>query len=59
MLAGSWESTREALEWQEEKPSAFLTSRMFSKLAKCSHNSIDAQLKHGPFLLEYCHCHFI
>ena len=55
MHAGSWESTREAFEWQEAKPSASLASRMLSQLPKCIHNSIDAQLKYGPFLLEHCH----
>ena len=55
MHAGSWDSTREAFEWHEAKPSASLASRMLSQLPKCIHNSIDAQLKHGPFLLEHCH----
>ena len=55
MHAGSWESTREAFEWHEVKPSASLVSRVLSQLPKCIHNSIDAQLKHGPFLLEHCH----
>ena len=55
MHAGSWESTREAFEWHEAKPSASLASRVLSQLSKCIHNSIDAQLKHGPFLLEHCH----
>ena len=55
MHAGSWESTREAFEWLEVKPSAPLASRVLSQLAKCIHNSIDAQLNHGPFLLEHCH----
>ena len=55
MHAGSWESTREAFEWHEEKPNASLASQVFSQLPKCIHNSIDAQLKHGPFLLEHCH----
>ena len=53
--AGSWESTREAFEWHEAKTSAFLASRVLSKLPKCIHNLIDAQLKHRPFLLEHCH----
>ena len=53
--AGSWESTREAFEWHEAKPSASLASRVLSQLPKCIHNSIDAQPKHGPFLLEHCH----
>ena len=35
--------------------SASLASRVLSQLPKCIHNSIDAQLKHGPFLLEHCH----
>ena len=55
MHAGSWESTREAFEWHEVKPSASLASRVLSQLPKCIHNSIDARLKHGPFLLEHCH----
>ena len=55
MHAGSLESMREAFEWHEGKPSAFLASRALSQLPKCTHNSIDAQLKHGPFLLEHCH----
>ena len=55
MHAGSWESTREAFEWHEAKPSASLASRVLSQLTKCIHSSIDAQLKHGPFLLENCH----
>ena len=54
MHAGSWESTGEAFELPEAKPSAFLASRVLSQLPKCIHNSIDAQLKHGPFLLEHC-----
>ena len=52
MHAGSCESTREAFEWHEAKPSA---SQVLSQFPKCIHNSIDAQLKHGPFLLEHCH----
>ena len=55
MHAGSWESTRGAFEWHEAKPRASLTSWVLSHLPKCIHNSIDAQLKHGPFLLEHCH----
>ena len=55
MHAGSWESTREAFEWHEAKPSVSLASRVLSQLPKCIHNSIDAQLKHGLFLLEHCH----
>ena len=55
MHLGSWESTREAFEWHEAKPSASLASRVLSQLPKCIHNSIDAQLKHGPFLFEHCH----
>ena len=55
MHAGSLERTREAFEWHEAKPSASLASRVLSQLPKCIHNSIDAQLKHGPFLLEHCH----
>ena len=55
MHAGSWESTREAFEWHEAKPSASLASQVVFQLPKCIHNSIDAQLKQGPFLLEHCH----
>ena len=57
--AESEESTREAFEWHEAKRSASLASQVPSQLHKCIHNSIDVQLKHGPFLLEHCHCHFI
>ena len=46
---------RETFEWHEAKPSASLASRVLSQLPKCIHNLIDAQLKHGPFLLEHCH----
>ena len=49
---------REAFEWHETSPSASLTSRVLSQLPKCIHNSIDAQLNHGPFLLEHCHFQF-
>ena len=59
MEAGSWDSKREAFEWHEAKPSTLLASRVLSQLPKCILNSIDAQLNHGPFLLEHCHCHFI
>ena len=52
---GNWESTRKAFEWHEAKPSASLASRVLSQLPKCIHNSTDAELKHGPFLLEHCH----
>ena len=55
MHAGSWESASETFEWHEAKPSASLASRVLSQLPKCIHNSIDAPLKHGPFLLEHCH----
>ena len=55
MHAGSWESTREAFEWHEAKPSASVASRVLSQLPKCIRNSIDPQLKHGPFLLEHRH----
>ena len=55
MHVGSWESTRRAFEWHEAKPSASLASRVLSQLPKCIHNSIDAQLKHGAFLLEHCY----
>ena len=59
MHAGSWESTREAFEWHQAKLSTSLASRVLSLLLKCIHNSTDAKLNHGPFLLEHCHCHFI
>ena len=55
MHLGSWKSTREVFEWHEAKPGASLASRVFSQISKCIHNSIDAQLKHGPFRLEHCH----
>ena len=55
MHGGSCESTTEAFEWHEAKPSASLAFRVLSQLPKCIVNSIDAQLKHGPFLLEHCH----
>ena len=55
MHAGSWESAREVFEWHEAKLSASLASQVLSQLPKCIHNSIDAQLKHRPFLLEHCH----
>ena len=51
---GSWESMREAFEWHEVKPNASLAFRVLSQLPKCIHNSIGAQLNHGPFLLELC-----
>ena len=54
MNAGSWENTRKAFEWHEVKPSASLASRVLPQLPKCIHNSIDAQLTHGSFLLEHC-----
>ena len=53
MHAGSWESTREAFELHEAKTSASLACRVLSQLPKCIHNSIDAKLKRGPFLLEH------
>ena len=46
---------REAFEWHVVKLSASLVSRVLSQFPKCIYNSIDAQLKHGPFLLEHCH----
>ena len=49
------EHEKKAFEWNEAKPSASLASQVLSQLPKCIHNSIDAQLKHGPFLLEHCH----
>ena len=55
MHAGSWESKREAFEWHKARPSVSLASQVLSQLPKCIHNSIDAQLRHGPFLLEHCH----
>ena len=59
MRVVSWKSTREVFEWPEVKPSASLVFRVVSQLLKCIHNSIDTQLKHGPFLLEHYHCLFI
>ena len=53
MHTGSWESER--VEWHEAKPSAPLAFQVLSQPPKCIHNLIDAQLKHGPFLLEHCH----
>ena len=55
MHAGSLESTREAFEWHEAKPSTSLACQVLSQLPRCIRNSIDAQLKHGPFLLQHCH----
>ena len=52
---GSWESTREAFERHEAKSSVSLASRVLSQLPKYIHNSVDAQLMYGPFLLELCH----
>ena len=34
---------------------AKIVCKVLSQLPKCIHNSIDAQLKHGPFHLEHCH----
>ena len=45
--------------WHEARPNASLASRMLSQLPKCIHNSIDAQLKHGPFRLEHWYWRFI
>ena len=59
MHAGSWESTREAFEWNEANPSASPASRVLSQLPKCIQNLIDAQLNDGPFRLEHRNCHFI
>ena len=57
---GSWESTREVFEWHEVKLghcfSSFLSDLQTSQV---HHNLINAKLKHGPFRLEHCHCHFI
>ena len=55
-----WEvrrALREAFQWQKRKKNklnASLASRVLSQLPKCTHNLTDAQLKHGPLLLEYC-----
>ena len=60
MYAGSWESTREAFEWHEAKPSASLTSRVLLQLPKlgrvqsrhvidaraCVYRHLDARLHH-------------
>ena len=40
---------------RRSRVSASLASRVLSQLPKCIHNSIDAQIKYGPFLLEHCH----
>ena len=45
MHAGSWESTRDAFEWHEAKPSASLASRVLSQLPKRIHNSITVAHK--------------
>ena len=55
MHTGSWESTTEAFGWHKAKPSASLASRVLSQLPKCIHDSIDAELKNRPFLLEHGH----
>ena len=40
-----------AFEWHEAtNPSASLASRVLFQFPKYIHNSIDAQLRHGPFL---------
>ena len=31
-----------------------IASRVLSQLPKCIHNSLDEQLKHGPFILDNC-----
>ena len=59
MHAGSWESTREAFEWQNVNSSVSLASRVLYQILKWTHNSLEVQVKHGPMLLEPCHCHFI
>ena len=45
MHARSWESTRDAFEWHEAKPSASLASRVLSQLPKRIHNSITVAHK--------------
>ena len=47
------------LSGYEALPSVSPTSWVLSHPSKCIHNLTDNQLKHGPFLLEHCHCHFI
>ena len=39
----SWESTREAFEQHEAKPTASLASRVLYQLPKCIYNTIDAR----------------
>ena len=51
----SYGCTWEVGRAQEKRLSASLASWVLSQLPKCIHNSIDAQLKHGPFLLEHWH----
>ena len=62
MRLSSYGSTREVGRAREKRLSGtrrrrvlFVASRVLSKLPKCIHNLIDAQLKHRPFLLEHCH----
>ena len=45
MHAGSLENTKEAYELLEAQPRATLASGVLSKLPKCIHNSIYAELK--------------
>ena len=48
------ESTREAFEWHETRPSASLAPRILSQFRKCIYSFIDAQPKHRQFLLKRC-----
>ena len=50
----SSKSTREAFEWHKAKLGASQAFRVLSKLPKCVHNSIDAHIERGPFLLVSC-----
>ena len=51
MHMGDWENMS---KWHDEKLSASVVSGWISQLLRCIHILIDAQLKHGSFLLEYC-----
>ena len=44
---------------RQSHASASLVSQVLFQLLNCIHKLIDAQLNHGPFLLEHCHYHFI
>ena len=61
----SYECTREVGRAREKRlivirrSRVLLPNRVLSQPPKCIHNSIEAQLKHEPFLLTHDHCHFI